>query len=74
MDEETFEKRFAEMLRRFDDLFDQEENYIRHAKFISESMPEASDVTKAVALQHLIDKERTNNLIRVALKEFLVND
>lgn len=73
MNEETYEKRFAEMLDRFDELYDQESNYLRNARLVQEQMSDKSELERAIALQNMISRERTNNLIRVALKEFLVN-
>ncbi|MGH1648947.1 hypothetical protein ABE945_14335 [Enterococcus gilvus] len=73
MNEETYEKRFAEMLDRFDELYDRESNYLRNARLVQEQMSDKSELERAIALQNMISRERTNNLIRVALKEFLVN-
>lgn len=74
MNEETFEKRFAKMLDRFDEMYDQEENYLRNAQAIQDLMPEATEIERMIALQSTITRERTDNLIRIALKEFLVNE
>lgn len=73
MNESTFEQRFAEMLDRFDELYDQEENYMRNVQAVQETLPDASEIERMVALQQTISRERTDNLIRVALKEFLVD-
>ena len=73
MDLETFEKRFADMLDRFDDSYDKLENYKRNAEAVEENMPNASDDEKRMYLVDSIQRERTNNLVRVALKEFLVD-
>ncbi|MGL9744822.1 hypothetical protein [Enterococcus sp. DIV0996a] len=73
MNEREFEERFARMLDRFDDMYDQEENYLRNVEIIQEQMPEATEAEKMMFLQDSISRERTNNLIRVALKEFLLN-
>ncbi|EME8083900.1 hypothetical protein M9G37_001581 [Enterococcus faecium] len=73
MNEREFEERFAKMLDRFDDMYDQEENYLRSVEIIQEQMSEATEAEKRMFLQDSISRERTNNLIRVALKEFLLN-
>lgn len=73
MNEREFEERFAKMLDRFDDMYDQEENYLRSVEIIQEQMPEATEAEKRMFLPDSISRERTNNLIRVALKEFLLN-
>ncbi len=73
MNEREFEERFAKMLDRFDDMYDQKENYLRNVEIIQEQMPEATEAEKRMFLQDSISRERTNNLIRVALKEFLLN-
>lgn len=74
MDKDTFEKNFSKMLDRFDEMYDQEENYLRNADAIQNTMPDSSEIERMIALQSTISRERTDNLIRVALKEFLVNE
>ncbi|EMF0155433.1 hypothetical protein [Enterococcus hirae] len=73
MTEKEFEERFAKMLDLFDDMYDQEENYLRNVERVKEQMPNATEAEKMMFLQDSINRERTNNLVRVALKEFLLN-
>ncbi|MCZ4406770.1 hypothetical protein O3Q48_09495 [Enterococcus lactis] len=46
MNEREFEERFAKMLDRFDDMYDQKENYLRNVEIIQEQMPEATEAEK----------------------------
>ena len=74
LNEDTFEKEFAIMLSEFDDMFETQENFNRIAREVKEDLPDSSDLQVSLEFQRRLNFERTNNLIRVALKKFLVTD
>ncbi|MFT8392787.1 MAG: hypothetical protein ABF624_02095 [Liquorilactobacillus ghanensis] len=73
MTDEEFEAKYAAFLNRFDDLFDTKENYLRIAADVAKDKPNASDEEKRNYLEHFLQIERTNNLVRLALKDFLLH-
>jgi hypothetical protein len=74
MNNNNFEKKYADLLERFDNVFETEENYIRWANEIKLDMPNAENVDTTFELHRRRQDERTNNLVRMAIKEFLLND
>lgn len=74
MNSETYKRRFTEMLEKFDETYQQQGTHLKHAEFIDEQFPNASDMEKMVHLAMLIDEQRTNSLVYATLKEFLVTD
>ncbi|WP_347786939.1 hypothetical protein [Levilactobacillus brevis] len=75
MNETEFDKKYAQFLDSFDDLFETEDNYKRIANDVSEEAAKNpnSHVNKEIAFEHQYQTERTNNLVRIALKNFLVS-
>lgn len=73
MTDEEFEAKYAAFLDRFDNLFDTKENYLRIAADVAKDKPNASKEEKSYYLEHLLQIERTNNLVRLALKDFLLH-
>lgn len=74
MDEKEFESKYAKVLDDFDDLFETSENYTRISDDVLRNIPDAPLSEKEFRFEHLYQTERTNNLIRLALKNFLLSD
>ncbi|AUS69966.1 MULTISPECIES: hypothetical protein [Lactococcus] len=74
MNLDNFDERFNDFLERFDNTFEKEEPYEDIVKIVNSSKLNASEFEKALAIEHLIAQKRTNNLVKLALKEFLKKD
>ncbi|OJF74482.1 hypothetical protein BOQ55_05570 [Lacticaseibacillus casei] len=78
MSDDEFSQKFSLMLEKFDDDFDSPENIARITKNVVKlSKQDETNGVKhpqgfsGLGFEHLYQKERTNSLIRFALKSFL---
>lgn len=78
MSDDEFNQKFSSMLEKFDDDFDSPENIARITKNAVRlsKQDEANGVKHpqgfpGLGFEHLYQNERTNSLIRFALKSFL---
>lgn len=63
-----------EFLNKFDDMFDDEENIERIREDVKTYNPNDDWTNKMFKFIQQYENERTNNLVRIALKEFLIKD
>lgn len=71
MNSDQFEQKFSKMLDKFDEQFDSAANYQRIQNDVDNGNPTDDETSKMFKFIQQYENERTNNLIRVALKEFL---
>ncbi|MEY2347602.1 hypothetical protein [Lentilactobacillus buchneri] len=63
-----------EFLNKFDDMFDDEENIERIREDVKNGNSNDDWTNKMFKFIQQYENERTNNLVRIALKEFLIKD
>nr|WP_252892703.1 hypothetical protein [Lentilactobacillus otakiensis] len=71
---DEFDEKYAEFLNKFDDMFDDEENIERIREDAKNGNPNDDWTNKMFKFIQQYENERTNNLVRIALKEFLIKD
>lgn len=74
MTNDKFDEQYAEFLNKFDDMFDDEENIERIREDAKNGNPNDDWTNKMFKFIQQYENERTNNLVRIALKEFLIKD
>ncbi|MCT3557110.1 hypothetical protein EFR93_04140 [Lentilactobacillus buchneri] len=74
MTNDEFDEKYAEFLNKFDDMFDDEENIERIREDGKKGNPNDDWTNKMFKFIQQYENERTNNLVRIALKEFLIKD
>ena len=74
MTNDDFDEKYAEFLNKFDDMFDDEENIERIREDVKTYNPNDDWTNKMFKFIQQYENERTNNLVRIALKEFLIKD
>lgn len=74
MTSNEFDTKYAEFLNKFDDMFDDEDNMERIRENIENGNLNDNWENKMFKFIQQYENERTNNLVRVALKEFLIKD
>lgn len=74
MTNDEFDEKYAEFLNKFDDMFDDEENIERIREDVKNGNPNDGWTNKMFKFIQQYENERTNNLVRIALKEFLIKD
>lgn len=74
MTSDEFDEKYAEFLNKFDDMFDDEENIERIREDVKTYNPNDDWTNKMFKFIQQYENERTNNLVRIALKEFLIKD
>lgn len=74
MTSDEFDEKYAEFLNKFDDMFDDEENIERIREDVETCNPNDDWTNKMFKFIQQYENERTNNLVRIALKEFLIKD
>ena len=74
MTNDEFDEKYAEFLNKFDDMFDDEDNIERIREDVKNGNLNDDWTNKMFKFIQQYENERTNNLVRIALKEFLIKD
>ncbi|GEO59322.1 hypothetical protein [Companilactobacillus bobalius] len=72
MTEQEFDKKFDEFIKQFNESFDSKDNMDQIGKIALKNTDSEEDI--AFNTEHIYQQQRVDNLVRLALKNFLELD